>query len=251
MEGKVQEKLLELSNARSKVVTRVLAGAGPYAAWLESNALLHTTLFFTTLMIVVAIFSQLRALSLFAFHPIFMTIGTLCFFAQGIVAYKNNSLLDIFGPIMQHNRRIKVRVIHQSLQMMGSACIGMGLLFIFANKGMQKKSILPQTLHSLFGTVAIILIVVQGVSGMQKMSQIESKSGVKIRRWHGDSGLLLWDFLCVTMMLGMLEFLNFTLTNLLVEICVVGAWLLVHAQMRRKGDQADGESNTELVEQEI
>jgi len=252
MEARVQERLHELSLARGRLFARLFTAAGPSATcWLESNVLFHTMLFFTTLMVVVAVFAQIRGITLFTFHPLFMGIGSLCFFGQGLVAYQNSSLLELFGPIMQtHNKRIKVRVIHQSLQLMGSGFIGMGLLFILANKAYEKKSILPHTLHSLFGTLVIFLIAVQGVSGLQKMNQLESKSATKIRRWHGDSGLLLWDLLCATLLLGMLEFLNLTLTNVFVELCVVGCWFLVHAQLRRKGDSSgeDREDRAETVE---
>ena len=235
MENKFQERLLEWSTIRGRLLNRVL---GQSAGWLEgSSTLFHTGLVFTTVMVVVSIFMQLRSLQLFAFHPIFMTIGTFCCFAQGIVAYRNKALLEVFGPIMQHSKRVKVRVIHQSLQLMGVGFLGMGLLSIFANKAMQKKSILPQTLHSVCGTVAVVLVVIQGVSGSQKMVQIESKiSGVRIRKWHGESGLLLWDLLCVTILLGLVEFLNLTFTNICVEICVAATWVMVHAQMRRKDD---------------
>ena len=251
MEGRLQERLADVTATRARVLGRLLQVLGPASSTvLESTALFHTLVFFTTLMIVIAIFAQTRRISLFSFHPVLMTLGVLSFFAQGIVAYKNKSLLEIFGPIMQHNKRIKVRVIHQSLQLLGTGFVGMGLLFIFANKAMEKKTIFPHTLHSLFGTLAILLIAIQGASGMQKMAQIESKpTAVKIRRWHGDSGLLLWDLLCITMLLGMLEFLHFNLTNLLIELCVVGCWLMVHAQMRRKGDEAEGDvqASVELV----
>lgn len=38
-----------------------------------------------------------------------MTIGTILFFAEGIVSYRNGSLLEILSPIMQRDRKSKVR----------------------------------------------------------------------------------------------------------------------------------------------
>lgn len=231
MEGKFAEKLRSISEVRSRLLTRTIP-----AGYFENTALFHALLFTTTLLLIVAMFVQLRALKLFAFHPICMSIGTLIFFGEGLVAYRNRSMVETFSPIMQHNKKIKVRVIHQTMQMIGAAFLGMGLLFMFANKALEKKTIVPHTLHSIVGSVVLVLIVLQAVSGAQKMNQLESKVVVKIRRWHGDSGLLLWDLLCITILLGMLEFFYMSFTNLLVELCVVGVWMSVHAQMRRKGD---------------
>lgn len=233
MENKFQGLLHEWSTMRGRLLHRVWGLIGLREGSSPLGALFHTGLVFTTVMVVVSIFMQLRSLQLFAFHPIFMTIGTLGFIAQGVVAYRNKALLEAFGPIMQHSKRVKVRVIHQSLQLIGAGFLGMGLLSIFCNKVIQKKSILPQTPHSICGTIAVVLVVVQGVSGSQKMSQIESKiSGVRVRKWHGESGLLLWDLLCLTILLGLVEFFNLTFTNIFVEICVAATWVMVHAQMR-------------------
>lgn len=241
VEKTVQEKLHDVSSLRTKLLSRL-----DWLPRLESNVIFHSSLLITTLMIIIAIFAQLRSLKLFAFHPICMTIGTVIFFAEGIVTYKNKMLLEIFSPIMQHNKRIKIRVIHQTLQMTGAAFIGMGLLFMLANKGIARKSILPHTFHSFFGTLALILIVIQGISGSQKMAQFESLNK-KTLRWHGDSGLLLWDLLCMTMLLGAFEFLNFTLTNVITELCLVATWLVVHAQMRRKGDYSEEREGEEVL----
>ncbi len=64
------------------------------------------------------------------------------------------------------------------------------------------------------------------------MSQFE-RSNTKIRRWHGDLGLLVWDLLCVTVLLGFVEFFNITFTHVLVEGVILGLWLAVHVQVRR------------------
>ena len=59
---------------------------------------------------------------------------------------------------------------------------------------------------------------------------------------------MLWDLLCLTMLLGMFEFFTFTLTNIFVELCVFATWIVVHIQMRRKGDHL-GEDEAQQVEQ--
>ena len=65
------------------------------------------------------------------------------------------------------------------------------------------------------------------------MAQME-RSHVKIRRWHGDVGLLVWDLLCVTVLLGFFEFFNMTFVHVLVEGVIVLFWVAVHVQMKRK-----------------
>jgi hypothetical protein len=80
---------------------------------------------------------------------------------------------------------------------------------------------------------AVLLIIVQIVTGSQKMAQME-RSNTKIRRWHGDLGLLVWDLLCLTMLAGMAEIFAISYTHLLVELILLVLWLATHVQMRRK-----------------
>lgn len=50
------------------------------------------------------------------------------------------------------------------------------------------------------------------------MEQLD-RTNTKVRRWHGESGLLLWDLLCFTIILGLLDFLVTSIsTYLLVRL---------------------------------
>ena len=61
------------------------------------------------------------------------------------------------------------RSIHQVLHVTGGTFIGFGLLFIVANKMEFGRSIIPHTVHSVVGSIALILIVVQIFVGMLRL----------------------------------------------------------------------------------
>eukprot|EP01032_Pedospumella_encystans_P010249 gene10249-11999_t len=159
-----------------------------------------------------------------------MAIGAVLFFGEGIVSYRNGTLLEILSPIMQRDRKSKVRAIHQTLQMGGALFIALGMLFIVAHKLENNKSLLPTSVHSIVGSVVVLIIAAQVISGKEKVAQLEI-SNRRVRRWHGDAGLLLWDMLCLTILLGMLSFLSFSFVTCVVVVSVLGVWLAVHAQM--------------------
>lgn len=116
------------------------------------------------------------------------------------------------------------------MQSVGGGFLFLGLLAILSNKIEYKHSLVPMSIHSVFGALSILLIIMQIITGQQKLNQI-SISNSKIRRWHGDAGLLLWDLLCLTILLGLISFLDFSSFSGLVLILVVIVWFAVHAQM--------------------
>jgi hypothetical protein len=102
----MNEKLRQCNSIRSKLLEHIHAYIP--LSFFESNAAFHTILIFSTLIIIISVFSKLHSLTLFSLHPIFMTIGSVLFLGEGIVAYRNNTLLETLSPIMQHNKRSKV-----------------------------------------------------------------------------------------------------------------------------------------------
>jgi len=98
----------------------------------------------------------------------------------------------------QHNKKTKIRVIHQNLNTIGGCFLGLGLLFMFANKFVEKKSMFPQTPHAIFGWIALVGIVCQAVIGSQKLQSIDLKVSPKPYKWHGDSGTFVsvWCIQC-------------------------------------------------------
>lgn len=182
----------------------------------------------------ISVFAVERRLSLFSLHPVFMSAGCLVFIAEGIVAYRNSALLEVLSPIMQHNKKAKVRAIHQGLQITGTAFIFIGLLFILLHKFKAAKSLVPSSIHAVAGTVVLVLICIQGITGLQKVHQIEVNNK-RVRRWHGASGLLAWDLLCFTCCAGVVGFVPFAVAKLILCCSISLLWLSVHTQVDSRG----------------
>lgn len=106
MEAKCVEMLRQYGSVRAFLLGKLFYFVPK--AILEHNATFHILLGFSTLSIIISIFATTRSLTLFSLHPICMTIGTFIFLGEGIVAYRNNSLLEMLSPIMQHNKKTKV-----------------------------------------------------------------------------------------------------------------------------------------------
>lgn len=228
MSAMIVEKLKQYSGLRTTLLDWIFKYV-PRPGF-EHNIVFHTLLVLSTVIVIITIFATTRKLTLFSLHPVFMTIGTVIFLAEGIVSYRNSALLDFLSPIMQHNKKIKVRAIHQSLQTTGGVFLALGMLLIASHKMELGKTLIPMTPHSILGTVAMALIIVQIVSGQEKLANLES-GNKRVLRWHGDLGLLTWDALSVTIMLGLLSFVPLSFATLLVLIVVCAVWLSVHAQM--------------------
>jgi hypothetical protein len=105
MENRVVEKFRQYSSFRSKLLEKAILKLPPAA---EYSSTFHSLILSTTVICIVTIYAQLRALTLFSLHPTCMIIGTFIFLSEGIVAYHNRSLLDTLSPIMQHNKKTKV-----------------------------------------------------------------------------------------------------------------------------------------------
>lgn len=244
MEARLADKLKQINSLRSKILELIYKQLPKNI--IESSAIFHSVLVTSTILVIIAVFATTRSLSLFSLHPVCMTIGVLIFLAEGIVSYKNDSLLEAFSPIMQHTKKAKSRAIHQAMQITGSCFLLFGLLLIVSNKLEYQHSIMPTSIHSLIGMVTITLLLCQAIVGQQKYDQIDFQSNSKIRRWHGDAGLLVWDLLCLSLLTGTMSFLPFTFTSLIVELCILTSWLAVHTQMSggmaRPTTKLDGDS---------
>ena len=75
---------------------------------LQNNTTFHWLVGVSLFLTLISIFSTVKSISLFSLHPLFMGIGCMGFIAEGVVAYRNNGLLEIISPIMQHNKKHKV-----------------------------------------------------------------------------------------------------------------------------------------------
>ena len=170
-----------------------------------------------------------------------MSIGTLIFFAEGIALYRDRFLIETFSPIMQKTKRSKSRTIHQSLGIIGSLFLGLGLSFVWTSEVRVRHSILPNSIHSCFGFLVITLIVIQIIIGHRKLWDLELKSkSQKVADWHGDFGLFIWDMICLTIISGsvlLLEYHSF-LSLVCIAVNIFISWFSLHLQMRRKGPES-------------
>ena len=155
---------------------------------LLSPSLTHVLSALACLYLLSAVLATTRALNLFAFHPIFMSVGVLAFMTEGFLVYRNGALVSTFADIMAGSAKSQARSIHMVLQVSGSVFIFMGLVFICSNKMRLGKSLVPATLHAWVGTVATLLVLVQGIVGQSKVA-----SSAPVHKWHGSAGKLAYD----------------------------------------------------------
>ena len=107
MENKLTEKLRQYGTCRSLLLDLIFRYIPKATA--ENNTIFHTLLATCTIIVIISVFNTTRRLTLFSLHPVFMTIGTIIFLAEGIISYRNSTLLDFLSPIMQHNKKVKVQ----------------------------------------------------------------------------------------------------------------------------------------------
>jgi hypothetical protein len=126
------------------------------------------------------------------------------------------------------------------MQIIATVFIGLGMMAILANKFEFNKSFIPSTLHSVFGAITLLLIMAQIYVGMEKMSTEK-----KVRRWHGNAGLLTWDAAILTILLGMAQFLQASWFNLFTATLLCLAWSAVHFQFSTDTAPSTGLTDSE------
>ena len=212
---------------------------------LKNKYSIHVLLLFTVIYTIIQVFLITRQLTVFAFHPILLTVGLLIFFAEGILVKKNERMLvDFLSPIMSGRRHKKTRTLHWVLQMTGTIFVGLGISFIVMHKIELGKSIIPMTLHSLIGSIGLMLIIFQVFSGNRKVEALD-ESNVKIYSWHGDLGLLTLDVMMIASILGVIKFLDSFGTVILMAL----SWLTIHTcfHMNNINTKANDNANIETI----
>ncbi len=245
------ERLRSISTARRYIV-EVLLLSVPAVSCLEENWIFHSVCLLTTVVLLLSLFLTTRSMSLFSFHPLCMIFSCCLFIPEGIVAYKNHFLLESLSPIMQHSKRMKVRAIHQTMQLIGFGLMLMGFLFIVAEKMEMHESIIPMSIHSITALTLIFAFIVQTIVGLEKLQyHLLYSTNRRIRRWHGDMGLLVWDAICITLITGLASFLPWSIYSLIVYVFPLLLWLAVILQMIGKNaikdEELDGEISGDIV----
>lgn len=121
------------------------------------------------IFIVVSVLPSAYAGTLFAWHPIFMSIGYLIFMCEGImIAYR---VRDLDG-----NSRVGLLIKHFWTQVASVVCVSLGFAAIYVNKSMHGKSHFT-SLHGKLGLVTYffsLAAVGLGVFSFKKTGFIES-----------------------------------------------------------------------------
>lgn len=246
-EGLLDEKLLIdrikiYADYRNKILEPI---DNNFSSRCESSTVFQLVIWTGAIALISILFAQIRAITLFSLHPVCMILGSLICMAEGIVSYRNNMILSSFAPIMAGSKRHKRYALHRTLHIMGFAFILLGFLFILSNKVRNGFTVLPHTLHAFFGLAAILLAIFQGVVGSKKLETLVNTQ-TKTLRFHGGMGLLNWDVICISILLGFMEFLSLSvpLIYLVAVLIVLISWFNVHVQMRSKHDSHDRDKSS-------
>ena len=237
-------KLLSyISTTRQKIVEVIFTSSkshmgGQYQFLMDYlTFLVHYFLLASCVSVMVAIFTVTCKINLFSLYPVFLTIGVFLFIAEGLIVARNKILINFFSPIMQSSQKRKLRNLHATLQITSSAFLFLGLVSILTHKVEIGKSLFPMTTHSLVGTVALAAVVTLVWAGRIKMATMEI-SNTKVMKWHGDLGLLVFDLLVLSSLLGILSFFGSVETPsgksppwLVPVAFILTSWLLVYTQV--------------------
>ena len=230
--------------ARIRVtVLEVVMEHGPPSAVqsLLSPSTSHVLSCVACIYLMSAVLATTRALNLFTFHPIFMSLGVLAFMTEGFLVYRNGALVSTFSDIMGGSEKTQARSFHVVLQICGSVFLTMGLVIIGANKIRLGKSLLPASLHAWVGTLASLLVAIQGIVGPAKLA-----SPVPVHKWHGSAGKLAYDCCMLAVLTGAVSFLPFSLYNIGAEFTVLVLWAsseLQHTMAERKARHGNGNNS--------
>lgn len=226
------EVIRQYQAGRQKVVEAVLQNA-IVGKIVESYFVFHILMCAIVFTILGAYLWHKRKLTIFFFHIACMSVGSFLLLANGIVAFRDTFLVDNLSPIMQHSKKLKVRVIHRTINIVGSFFIFLGYFFILSDKFEEGESLLPKSIHGCLGYIVLILIIVQSVSGLDKL-EVFRQYNTKVKRWHNELGLFTWDVICVTIILGCLLLFGFSFLFLFVTGLITGGWLSLHLQIKKK-----------------
>ena len=85
MEARISDRLRSLSNIRQKVIVENIHFllTSKYLQFLSNGATAHIMLVSTTLSVITSIYAHARSVSLFSFHPVFMTFGAILMIGEG------------------------------------------------------------------------------------------------------------------------------------------------------------------------
>lgn len=135
---------------------------------------------------------------LFAFHPIFMTIGWLIIMTSAVNSVTPGDLATEWMPIRLRSSR------HWLLQIVAGTIILLGFLVIVLNKYINEKFHF-QSLHAKFGLASIIFMFVTQFGGIGALYSLKLKhylAPIYTKLIHASLGLLTLSLGVITIQLG-------------------------------------------------
>jgi len=166
-------------------------------------------------------FSEFGRTELFTYHPVLMITAFLFLMTQGIVAYKTD-----YGIKFLEDRAAK-RNFHRGVQIAALLLALSGSAVIVTTKMIEKESLVPKSLHSLFGASTLLLVVMQAIFGWLKYIKL-TNDGIRVWKFHISFGVPLYILGIVTLNLGAAEaFSGFALTICYVFSALLAVTILV------------------------
>jgi hypothetical protein len=100
MEARISDRFRALSALRHALVEKIQQSIkSPYVnALINHPSVVHIVLVSTTLTVITSIYAHARSVTLFTFHPVFMTIGSILLIGEG----KLFRLFEIFSLILRY-----------------------------------------------------------------------------------------------------------------------------------------------------
>jgi len=118
------------------------------------------------------------------------------------------------------------------------------------------RTIFPTSIHAALGFLVCALLVLQVLAGLEKLdaqrSGVVGRGGGReggIHKWHGKTGLLLYDVSMMTVITGLGKSLGWGMMSFFIVMHVILLWVLVHLQMVSKPFRPTGEGG--LTEREL
>ena len=138
----------------------------------------------------------------FILHPILMIVAWVFCATEGILSYKS---IPTWNPRVPHRKTQRER--HRVMQIACLMTTVLGTMAIVYNKLVIGKSPSPQSVHAWIGSLTIVLCLVQAILGQLKLDRLHL-NGIRIFRWHGTVGKVIYALACLTVVLGLPQVLK-------------------------------------------
>lgn len=166
--------------------------------WRAVNIMSNTSHILFLLFTLYVLILSFGDYSFFSWHPTLMTIGSLLFMGEAVMAISTGNWLT-----SRLNRRNRVTA-HWILQAIAAACIFAGFLIIFINKNRHGK-LHFQSLHGILGLVSVIFVGITSSGGVVALYTARLKDIIKpakIKFAHNIFGIITFAIGIASTILG-------------------------------------------------